>query len=64
MDNEPLITDNEKHDYQEQNPSQSPSNNKDKGLSGGIIALLIIGGIVLVGGIIYLLKRRNKKRVK
>ncbi|MEG7979333.1 MAG: hypothetical protein NY202_05630 [Mollicutes bacterium UO1] len=35
--------------------------NKDKGMSGEMIALLIISGIVLVGGIIFLLMR-NKRR--
>jgi len=63
MDSEPLITDNEKHDYQEQNPSQEPTN-KNNGLSGGAIALIIIGIIFVVGiviAVILLLTRKPKK---
>jgi len=37
---------------------------KGKGLSGGVIALLIIGGIALIGGFIFLLTKENKKRPK
>src|SRR2546423_461464 len=43
--------------------NNSNNSNKDKGMSGGVIALLVIGGIVLVGGIIFLLlKNKNKRR--
>jgi len=40
----------------------NPSGNKDKGMSGGVIALIIGGGIVLVVGIVFLLMRNKKKR--
>ena len=44
------------------NLSENGSDKNKGGLSGGVIALIIIGGIVLVGGIIYFLTRRSKKR--
>ena len=40
----------------------NPSGNKDKGMSGGVIALIIGGGIVLVIGIVFLLMRNKNKR--
>jgi len=36
---------------------------KGKGINVGMIALMVIGGLVLVGGIIFLLTR-NKKKTK
>jgi hypothetical protein len=36
---------------------------KGKGLSGGVIALIVVGVVALVGGIIFLLTR-NKKKIK
>jgi hypothetical protein len=36
--------------------------NKGKGMSGGIIFLMIIGALVVVGGIIFLLTRNNKSK--
>src|SRR5947199_9920383 len=36
---------------------------KGKGLGGGIIALIVIGTLALVGGLIFLLTR-NKKKIK
>jgi hypothetical protein len=38
------------------------SNNENKGMSGGMIALLVVGGITLVGVIIFLLTRIKKKK--
>lgn len=61
IDNEPLKLDNENQEYQSQNPSQTP-NDKGKGINGGIVALLIIGGIALVGGLIFLLTRNKKSK--
>ena len=66
MDDIPLKTDEEKQEYQEQNPSQIP-NNKDKGLSGGVIALMIGGVIIVFGmmiaGAVSLVRRRPKQIV-
>ncbi|CAG8451775.1 7335_t:CDS:2 [Scutellospora calospora] len=39
----------------------NPNDNKGKGMSGGVIALLVVGGIVIMGGIIFLLTRGRKK---
>jgi hypothetical protein len=41
--------------------SSNSNNPNEKGMSGGMIALLIIGGVILVGGIIFLLTRSKKK---
>ncbi|CAG8661868.1 175_t:CDS:2, partial [Racocetra persica] len=38
--------------------------NKGKGLSGGIIALIVIGIAIIVGGIIFLLTRRDEESDK
>jgi hypothetical protein len=40
----------------------NPNDNKGKGMSGGVIALLVIGGVVLVGGMVFLLLKNKKKR--
>ena len=42
----------------------NPNGDKGKGMSGGVIALLIIGEVVLVGGIIFLLTRNKNKKIK
>ncbi len=49
--------------YQSQYGSLSEDGSDKKGMNGGVIALLMIGGIALVGGIIYFLSRNktNKK---
>ena len=44
------------------NLSEDGSDKNKGGISGGVIALLIIGGIVLVGGMIFLLTRKSKKK--
>jgi hypothetical protein len=36
--------------------------NKDKGLSGGVITLIVVGVIVLVGIIVYFLLRKNSRK--
>jgi hypothetical protein len=63
MDDIPLKTDEEKQEYQEQNPSQIP-NNKNKGLSGRVIALIIVGGIIVIGGVVGLVHRRARSKKK
>jgi len=44
-------------DLTEDNP------NKGKGMSGGMIALIVIGIAIVIGGIIFLLTR-NKNKIK
>ena len=38
------------------------SPNKGKGISGGVIALIIVGGVVVIGIIGYLIFRSKKKK--
>jgi len=44
------------------NLSENGSNNKGKGMSGGMITVIIIGIAILVGGVIFLLARKSKKK--
>jgi hypothetical protein len=45
--------------------SSNSNEPNEKGMSGGTVALLVTGGLVLVGGLVYLLMRskRGKKKV-
>jgi hypothetical protein len=43
--------------------TEDGSDNKDKGLSGGMIFLIIIEILIIVGGIIFFLTK-NKKKAK
>ncbi|MEG7978636.1 MAG: transmembrane domain-containing protein [Mollicutes bacterium UO1] len=36
--------------------------NKGKGMSGGVIALLVVGGVVIIGLVSFLLLRNRKKK--
>jgi hypothetical protein len=47
-------------------PNSDNKGDKGKGMSGGTIALIVVGGVVLVGVVVYLLKRSKggKKTLK
>ena len=50
--------------YQSRYGSLSEDGSDKKGMSGGMIALIIIGIAIVVGGIIFLLTRNKNKKIK
>jgi len=42
----------------------NPEGEKDKGLSGGIVAVIVIGSIIVVGTIAFFVRRFYVKKIK